>query len=102
MKPQAILIFTESVKIVPNDWKVHTSISPEDTSNIIEVTYDQKYGRTIHLYCMAVFENEKKNKYRCVAPWLGKKEIERSNVNDFQTRIIPKVQVPMKESMSGD
>jgi hypothetical protein len=88
----------DTIQIVPNDWQQHTSA--KDNEHIVEVTYTQKYGATITLYCMAVFENEKENKYRCIAPWLGTKEIERANANDFQTKIILSSEAP--KGATGD
>jgi hypothetical protein len=99
LRPQTTLIVTnpqnkDSLIITENEWIPHTSINVTDTSHAIEVTYDQKYGRTVRIYCMAVFENKKENRYKCIAPWLGKKEIERSNINDFQTKIVLKSEIP--------
>lgn len=104
-KPQAILFITDpkaidSTIITENEWTPHTSVKPEDTTHLVEVTYDQKYGRRIQIYCMAVFENKKENRYKCIAPWLGKKEIERANINDFQTRIVLRSEIPTRTFIS--
>lgn len=99
LKPKATIIVTkpeikDTLTNAKNDWTPHTTINITDTNHVVEVTYDQKYGRTVQIYCMAVFENKKENRYKCIAPWLGKKEIERANINDFQTKIILKSEVP--------
>lgn len=105
-KTPAILLVNESknndsLVALENEWSLHTSIDSEDTSRVIEVTYDQKYGRTVQFYCMAVFENKKENRYKCLAPWIGKKEIERANINDFQTRVVLRSEAPV-ESFSKE
>lgn len=81
----------DSIKIESNPWKEYSTIPPGDTINVIKVQYDQKYGRSVLLYCTAVFENTKENKYRCIAPWLDKQDIEKSNINDFKvTKVLRK------------
>lgn len=66
-----------------NDWVVHSQIEEDDSAGVLRVSYDQKYGHTVVLYCRVVFENKKENKYRCVAPWTDKYEVERSNISNF-------------------
>ena len=67
-----------------NPWKPYLSISSEDTGNVYEVVWDQKYGATKKMYCMAVFRNDQTKQYKLIAPWLTGIIIEEQNTNNIR------------------
>ena len=84
--------------VIPeNDWKVLSAINADDTANVINVCYDQKYGNTVNLYCLVVFQNDKIGQIKFVAPWIDNAIVERSNMNDIKIKVVSKKGVPIKE-----
>jgi len=76
-------------KIEKNDWIVLTSIKSDDTLNIIEVCYQEKYGLERVVFCTAIFENQKLGEYKCISPTLNL-ILQKSNLNSFQTKTVLK------------
>jgi hypothetical protein len=64
-----------------NDWKTVIAIASDDTTNVIKIGYDQKYGSHIEFYCKAMFRNDKTNQYKFIAPWMVGTEVERANID---------------------
>ena len=67
-------------KIEENAWKELSKIDLNDTTKVIKIEYAQKYGSVVTIYCMAIFENNKTNQLKCIAPWKTI-IIEKSNTN---------------------
>jgi hypothetical protein len=75
-------------KIEKSDWTVVTSVKPEDTSHVLVVTYQEKYGLERTVQCKAVFENVKTAEYKCVSPELGSLLLQKSNLNSFSSKLM--------------
>jgi hypothetical protein len=84
----------DSTVIDVNSWKSYMSIPVNDTDNIYEVTWAQKYGDTKTLYCMSIFKNEVTKEYKLVAPWLNALIIEDQNANDIKINKVSKKDAP--------
>lgn len=84
----------DTAVVETNPWKPYLGISENDTDNVIEVVWDQKYGATKKSYCKAVFQNEKTHQYRLIAPWMESITIECQNTNDINFNKISKKDVP--------
>ena len=63
--------------IPQNPWTVVTQADP---SELIKVTWDQKYGSTVTQYCKVVFQSAAE--YKLVAPWANVL-IEKENLNNI-------------------
>lgn len=84
----------DSLVIDMNPWKSYVSIPVNDTENLYEVTWAQKYGDTKTMYCMSVFRNESAKEYKLVAPWLNALVIEDQNANDIKITKVSKKDAP--------
>jgi len=74
-KAKETLIDYSEPPIPENEWVVVEALKLKDTSNILMVTYEICEGLIDSVFCRAVFVHKKLKKYRCVAPWLGNKEL---------------------------
>ena len=83
-------------KPVTNEWMPYKAIDPDDSLNVLSVTWTEKYGETKTVYCKVVFKNDKEKQYKLVAPWLGTVDIERANMDDIRFDRILKSSVPVK------
>jgi hypothetical protein len=64
--------------IIPeNEWKV---VQQADSTEMIRVEWDQKYGETKTTYCRVIFQNN--SQYKLVAPWVTL-TIEKANLNNI-------------------
>jgi len=82
---------SDTLKVEINPWVPYLSISEEDTVNIYEVIWDQKYGATKTAYCMVIFKNDKLRQYKLIAPWINSIVIEGQNINDIKiTKVLKK------------
>lgn len=73
----------DSVKIEANPWQPYLSIPIDDTENVYEVIWSQKYGSARICYCKAIFINEKMRQYKMIAPWRAGIIVEYANTNDI-------------------
>ena len=64
--------------IPENEWKV---IQQADSTGMIRVEWDQKYGETKAVYCKVVFQNT--SQYKLIAPWIDL-TIEKANTNNVK------------------
>lgn len=64
--------------IPENEWKV---VQQADSTEMIQVEWDQKYGETKVIYCRVVFQNG--SQYKLVAPWITL-TIEKANMNNIK------------------
>jgi hypothetical protein len=75
--------------IPEDDWVLFEAIEPEDTLNILLVSYEMCGYKKDTLVCKAVFEHKKLRRYRCVAPWINSSEISLDNVHRLSIKKIP-------------
>ena len=87
---------TTDTVIEENDWKVNSEVVNVD-SNCLKVVYREKYGDEIVEYCMVVFENDKTQQYKLIAPWLKNVVIERSNITGIVVSEISRGEIPKVE-----
>jgi hypothetical protein len=80
--------------IKENDWVFFASIKPEDSLNVLKVTYQEKYGLEKEIYCTAVFENKKTGEYKCIAPWMPNHVLQKSNLISFDPKEVSKKEMP--------
>lgn len=76
-------------QIEKNDWELENSINKPD-SFCLKITFQEKYGNLVTLYCMALFRNDKTRQYKLVAPWYNSKIINIDNIDDVSIIEIPK------------
>jgi hypothetical protein len=74
---------SKDVVIPENEWKV---VQQSDSSEMILVEWDQKYGDTKKQYCRLVFQNG--SQYKLVAPWVNML-IEKTNTNNICYTKVP-------------
>lgn len=88
--------YTQDVKIEENEWKVISSIKPEDTTNILKVMYKDEIGlQTQYVYCKIIWQSRKSGDYKCTAPWMDKfKIIKSSNILELDIHTIDKKDAP--------
>lgn len=91
---QKIESFKDSINrkdvIQDNEWTPFMSV--KDTLSVLKVVYREKYGlgSLITVYCTAIFDNKKTNEYKCIAPWLPKLVLQKSNLVSFDPKVIQK------------
>ena len=78
----------DDVKIEPNDWQAIQFIDSKDTSSVIKVVYQEKYGSEKTILCNVIFENIKTNEYKCTSPWSEKLVLQKSNLNSISYNIV--------------
>lgn len=80
--------------VIPeNEWKI---VQQTDSTGMIRVEWDQKYGETKAIYCRVVFQNE--SQYKLVAPWINM-AIEKPNTNNIKYIKEPFDSVKIKKSI---
>ena len=76
-------------EIEKNAWQPENFV--RDVENkVLKVSYREKYGSELVIYCMAFFNNDKTKQYKAVAPWLGSTIIEKENITEITIREVDK------------
>jgi len=77
-----ITVFDQNVG--KNEWDLVSSISPEDSLNILKVTYQEKYGMLRVIFCKVIFDNKKTAEYKCLSAEFGSVILQKSNLVSFK------------------
>jgi len=76
-------------------WSLRASISPDDTINVLKMSFTDELGLiTKSYYCKVIFENTKSREYKLVAPWIkGAIVLQKTNI------LSDKIETVHKDSM---
>lgn len=57
-------------EIEKNDWEPSNFIHSDSSSYVLRIDLKEKYDGYYHIYCKALFSNQKTRQFKLIAPWI--------------------------------